>query len=172
MGKMEKNMEEILDVAQNFENSSEELLPPEKNTALIKIDREHKSIHTDNNFKRLEEDFQYSRENLKSLIESGFSTLETLTSVAAESESPRAFEVLGKLVETLVDANQKLLNLQETTKKIEQETISKNENTPDIQNNVLFIGSTADLQKLLNGRSEQVNENNITFVNKPENGDT
>ena len=91
-----------------------------------------------------DQDFQYARENLYNLIERGQDGLDELLEIAKASQHPRAFEVVGQLVEKLTTTNKELLNLHKSKKDIKTE-----KGGPTSVNNNLFVGSTADLQKFL-----------------------
>ena len=91
--------------------------------------------------------FQYARENLYNLIERGQDGLEELLEIAKQSEHPRAFEVVGQMIDKLTTTNKELLNLHKTKKDI------KTEKGPTNVTNALYVGSTADLQKMLKGKN-------------------
>ena len=93
-----------------------------------------------------ENDFKYARENFYSVIETGTKALEQMLDVAQASEHPRAYEVVSTLMKTLVDANKDLVKMNEDRKKAKapEEQDSKN-----VTNNNLFVGSTSELQKML-----------------------
>jgi hypothetical protein len=91
-------------------------------------------------------DYEYTRGNLYSIIEKGQEALNGVLEVAAEGGSPRAYEVAGQLIKNLSDATEKLVDLQKKVKDIKQEDKPKG---PTNVTNALFVGSTADLQKLL-----------------------
>jgi hypothetical protein len=98
----------------------------------------------------IQKDYKYARENLYDVIERGTEALDYLLEVAKSSEHPRAFEVVGSLTKTLVDANKDLLDIQKKVKDLQKE------DTADPQNvtNALFVGSTSDLQKLIKGSND------------------
>ena len=91
-----------------------------------------------------DQDFQYARENLYNLIERGQDGLDELLEIAKASQHPRAFEVVGQLVDKLTTTNKELLNLHKSKKDIKTE-----KGGPTSVNNNLFVGSTAELQKFL-----------------------
>lgn len=93
-----------------------------------------------------ENDFKYARENFYNVIEKGTQALEDMLDVAKASEHPRAYEVVSTLMKTLVDANKDLVELGK--KKSEFEKKSESTST-QVTNNNMFVGSTAELQKLL-----------------------
>ena len=97
-----------------------------------------------------ETDFQYARENLYNLIERGQDGLEELLEIAKQSQHPRAFEVVGQMIDKLANTNKELLNLHKTKKDIQAEKTSG----PTNVTNALFVGSTSELQKLLKGKTD------------------
>ena len=98
-------------------------------------------------------DYEYTRGNLYSIIEKGQEAINGILELAQESEMPRAYEVAGQLIKSVSDATDKLMDLQKKLKDVEEETKPKGPNTV---NNALFVGSTAELAKLLkNGVKEQ-----------------
>ena len=95
-------------------------------------------------------DYEYTRGNLYSIIEKGQEAINGILEIAQESEMPRAYEVAGQLIKNVADATDKLMTLQQKLKDVNEEQISKG---PTTVNNALFVGSTADLQKLLKNNS-------------------
>ena len=101
----------------------------------------------------IEKDYEYTRGNLYSIIEKGQEAINGILELAQESEMPRAYEVAGQLIKSVSDATDKLMDLQKKLKDVEEEKQSKGPNTV---NNALFVGSTAELAKLLkNGVNEE-----------------
>ena len=94
----------------------------------------------------IKKDYEYTRGNLYSIIEKGQEALNGVLELAQESEMPRAYEVAGQLIKNVADATDKLLDLQKKLKDVEEEKQIKG---PSTVNNALFVGSTAELQKLL-----------------------
>ena len=94
----------------------------------------------------VEKDYEYTRGNLYSIIEKGQEAINGILELAQESEMPRAYEVAGQLIKNVADATDKLMTLQQKLKDVNEEQISKG---PTTVNNALFVGSTAELQKLL-----------------------
>lgn len=93
-------------------------------------------------------DFEAARANIHNLIENGNDAMYKLALIAESSQHPRAFEVLAKLMDTLLNANEKLLTLQSKIRDIDASDSPINEKAKTINNN-LFVGSTAELQKVL-----------------------
>jgi len=85
------------------------------------------------------------------VIERGTEALDYLLELAKASEHPRAFEVVSTLTKTLVDANKDLLEVQTKLKKLREE---EKQDSPQNVTNALFVGSTADLQKLIKGSDD------------------
>ena len=96
-------------------------------------------------------DYEYTRGNLYSLIEKGQEAINGIMELAQESEMPRAYEVAGQLIKNVADATDKLLELQKILKEVEEESASKG---PTNVTNALFVGSTAELSKLLKKQEE------------------
>ena len=91
-------------------------------------------------------DYEYTRGNLYSIIEKGQEAINGILELAQDSEMPRAYEVAGQLIKSVSDATDKLMDLQKKLKDVEEEKVSKG---PSTVNNSLFVGSTADLAKML-----------------------
>ena len=91
-------------------------------------------------------DYEYTRANLYSLVEKGQEALNGIMELAAESDSPRAYEVAGQILKSVGDNTDKLLDLQKKLKDLEEET---GKPIGNVTNNAVFVGSTTELQKLL-----------------------
>ena len=91
-------------------------------------------------------DYEYTRGNLYSIIEKGQEAIDGILEIAQESEMPRAYEVAGQLIKSVSDATDKLIDLQKKLKDVNEEQVSKG---PTNVTNALFVGSTADLAKLI-----------------------
>ena len=105
------------------------------------------TAHNEDNIKG---DYEYSRDTYYELLEKGKESLELMVEVARESEHPRAFEVLSNMMKNMADINDKLMDLNKKNKDINKEEVKQVANTT---NNV-FLGSTADLQRLLNDEKD------------------
>ena len=95
-------------------------------------------------------DYEYTRGNLYSIIEKGQEAINGILEIAQESEMPRAYEVAGQLIKSVSDATDKLIDLQKKLKDVNEEKVAKG---PSTVNNALFVGSTADLAKLIKGET-------------------
>ena len=117
---------------------------------VVGVDREKPDRLTKDDITK---DYEYTRGNLYSIIEKGQEAINGILELAQDSEMPRAYEVAGQLIKSVSDATDKLMDLQKKLKDVEEDTTQKGPNTV---NNALFVGSTAELAKLLkNGVKEQ-----------------
>ena len=129
---IDENLDNILEIAENLPKVTRGVTPrvmPEING--------------------VEEDtaFRYTRENLYNLLERGQDAVEELLEIAKQSEHPRAFEVVGQFIGKLTETNKELMGLHKTKKELSIERGG------DVNvNNAVFVGSTAELQKLLKSK--------------------
>lgn len=138
------NLNEIFEV-------EAELVDDEPKQSLVRanFDEKAKTLPDD-----ISKDYTYARDNLYDVIEKGTYALDSLLELAKASEHPRAFEVVSQLTKTLVDANKDLLDIQKKVKTLREE---ENKDAPaGVTNNTLYVGSTADLQKLIKGEDKDV----------------
>ena len=91
------------------------------------------------------DDYEYARGNMISVIEKGQEALSGILDVAGMSQHPRSYEVVATLVKAVADANKDLLELAKKRKDLEK----VDNGGPQTVNNNLYLGSTADLLKLL-----------------------
>ena len=127
------NLDETFDIESTIVPSEKVGITPEQ-----KPDRLTKSD--------IDKDYEYTRGNLYSIIEKGQEAINGILELAQDSEMPRAYEVAGQLIKSVSDATDKLMDLQKKLKDVEEETQQKG---PSTVNNALFVGSTAELQKML-----------------------
>jgi len=95
----------------------------------------------------LGEDYQYARENLYNLIERGNDALEGILELAKEMEHPRAYEVASGLIKNVSETTMELLRMQKELKQM------KDGESPKTNVNNLYVGSTAELQEMLKGKT-------------------
>jgi len=126
MSKFEDNMEEIFDIEVTTEKA--EIVVPEENQDADK-------------------DYEYTRGELYRLISKGQEAVEGALEVAQESGHPRAYEVAVNAMKQVSDMTDKLIDLQQKMKNLSKEESKKGPST--VTNNAIFLGSTADLQKML-----------------------
>jgi len=96
-----------------------------------------------------ESDFELARTNIMELIQTGTVSLERLSEIAAQSQHPRAFEVVSTMINTLLVANEKLLEMQVKIRQLNALDGKGSNETPQVINNNLFVGSTQELLKTL-----------------------
>ena len=96
----------------------------------------------------IDNDYKYQRENFYRLVERGQDAIDGILELAKESEHPRSYEVAGQLIKNVADVTEKLGDLQEKMKKLKEVPNSAPKNVT----NALFVGSTAELQKMLKGK--------------------
>ena len=94
----------------------------------------------------ISKDYEYTRGNLYSIIEKGQEAIDGILELAQESEQPRAYEVAGQLIKSVSDATDKLMDLQKKLKDVNEED---KKSPTNVTNNALFVGSTADLAKMI-----------------------
>lgn len=114
------------------------------------IDKDGVVVPHSNN--KIEDDYEVTRNNLRVLLQQGQEALQKSLDVAIQSEHPRAFEVVGNLMKQLADINQQLLDLHQQKQKLDEP--SKVEKTKQVTNNAIFVGSTAELNKLIKNMSK------------------
>ena len=131
--KADTRIDEILEITSLVPTSE---IKPESTTRVIPQNGKDDDI-----------DYNYARENYYNLIERNQDAVEEMLEIAKQSEHPRAFEVVGQLIKSGLDANKELMSLHKTKKELSIET-----NSSVNVNNAVFVGSTAELQKLLKAK--------------------
>ena len=126
---MTKEIDQQLDDILNIESDIKE------KTQIVKLPERSENIETD---------YRYARENLYGLVERGQDAIEGILQLSKETEHPRAYEVAGQLIKTVGETAEKLIDLQQKLKKLEDE-----EQKVGTQHNHLYVGSTSELQKFL-----------------------
>jgi Terminase DNA packaging enzyme len=139
MSKFDDKLSEILDVPVVTPEVEQPKLPAEKSLD----ERLDKILDND-----LMKDYDDSRRRLKEVVTKGADAIDDILAIARESEHPRAFEVAAKLIDSVTAANEKLITLQKNMKDIRG---SKNQGQTNIGKAAIFVGSTAELQKMLKG---------------------
>jgi len=149
MSKLEEKVNEILGIEKTEPKQTKEFKP------LVPRREDKESPDVDN-------DYKYSRENYYNLIERGQEAIDGILDVAREGQHPRAYEVAGALIKNVADTVDKLQDLQKKLKDLKELPKTASANIK----NALFIGSTAELQKML--KNENIKSKTIT----PEQDDT
>ncbi len=99
---------------------------------------------------QVQDDYEYARGNLYALVDKGQEAVNGALDLAMSSDHPRAYEVAGQLIKHVGDVADKLMALQKDKKAVKEESAKK-----VVTNNSLFVGSTADLQKMLKEASKK-----------------
>jgi len=139
MSKKFDKLDEVFNVT--GEIVSQELEPKSLKNVPLENAIDTKSILSD-----IKKDYEYARGNMYSIIEKGQEALNGILELAQETESPRAYEVVGQLIKNVSDSTEKLIELQKKLKDLEE---IKTSSGPTSVTNALFVGSTAELSKLL-----------------------
>ena len=148
---MEDKVNEILglETRQEKEETKEFQPPVERPKGDIEIKTE----------KDINQDYSYSRDSYYNLIDKGNEAIEGILEIAKEGQHPRAYEVAGQLIGQVGQTVDKLQDLQKKLKDLKQVPKTASTNVK----NALFVGSTAELQKMLNRKQEdETIEKNIT----------
>jgi len=130
MSKMFDNLNEVFNV-------SGEIIPAEE-VEIVKSE-----IISDSD--KIDNDYEYARTQLYSLIQKGHEAIDGILNIANASEHPRAYEVAFQGMKNLADINDKFMELHKKRKEISQESKS----SPTTVNNALFVGTSAELQQFL-----------------------
>lgn len=130
------NIKDDIDENKNEEKIKEVEVLPDNDQKIVKQSKEE----------HINKDYDYTRGNLYSIIEKGQEAINGVLELAQETDSPRAYEVLGQLIKNVSDTTDKLMDLQKKIKDMEEE---KQKGPTNVTNNAMFFGSTADLSKFL-----------------------
>ena len=130
-------LDDVLGITDVVESATKDVTPP----------REIVVPETKLNDEDIDNDYKYQRENFYNLIERGQDAITGILDLARESETPRSYEVAGNLIKQVAEVNEKLVDLQLKMQKLKEVP----SNAPKNVTNALFVGSTAELQKMLKG---------------------
>lgn len=144
MTKKYDKLNDTFNISSDIVSAEVEVETTSKDSSIEKIEKISSS------FDDIKKDYDYTRGNLYSLIEKGQEAINGILELAQESEMPRAYEVAGQLIKNVADATDKLMDLQKKLKDIEEERGGK---SPTNVTNALFVGSTAELAKLLKNQN-------------------
>ncbi len=133
MSKMDENLSEILNI------------DPEPNQMIVKPPN---AIEVTVDMDDADKDFQKARENLKELVNLGFLAIDGVLKVASEGDSPRAYEVVAQMIKAVAETNKDLVELHQRMKTIKQDKYEQK--TVNNTTNAIFLGSTKELQELIN----------------------
>jgi hypothetical protein len=137
MNDLNKNLSEIFDIDPIKDSNI-------KKTTALPVHYKDPDLKQD-----LTDAYQQSKENLQGIIDQGQEAMEEILNIAKAGQHPRAFEVYGTLLKNMVDANKELLNIQKQMRDMDEE---KKKNSGTNIDKAIFIGSTAELNKLIKGK--------------------
>ena len=98
----------------------------------------------------IQDDYEYQRKQFYNLVEKGSSAIDGILELAKEGEHPRGYEVAGNLIKQVAEVTEKLGDLQEKMKRLQDVPNTAPKNVT----NALFVGSTTELQKMLKGKTD------------------
>lgn len=145
-----KNIEDQLDDALEL---AKEFLTTDKSDLVEIDDTEPEIIEniTSDREDDIEEDYQKSRKNIYSLMNKGYKALDGILELAEDDETARSYEVAGQMLKTMSELNKDAIELQTRVEELKQ---IEGKLTKNVTNNAVFIGSTAELQKLIKGEKD------------------
>ena len=146
---MKQTIDDKLDELLDINNEAEEVVK-ETNKYLVPRDQNGRFTERKN---EQQVDYKYTRNTLYGLVERGQDAIEGILDLAKESEHPRTYEVAGQLIKTVSETSEKLLQIQKMMDDLEDDR-PRNQTT----NQNLFVGSTAELQKLLKKQNAKTKE--------------
>jgi hypothetical protein len=136
MSKIDDKLNRVFDIAEQLPGND---ITPSTHLPAVDVTKEDKDA-----------DYELARNNFHLLIEKGNTAIEGILQLAREAENPRSYEVAGQLIKTVSDVTQDLMKLQKNMKDLNK----VEDNAPKNVTNALFVGSTAELQKLIKGEKE------------------
>ena len=141
MRKLYVKLNDLFNVVE--EETTEEVV---SESEIIESDAENRDVDVN-------ADYEKSREHYYKLLDKGNDALEYALEIAKQTDHPRAFEVFGQLLKNTTEVNDRLLELQ--IKMEQMKALERKGNPTKITNNALFVGSTAELQKLIKGKNKE-----------------
>ena len=158
-----KSVDDKLSQALDVEFKTEEPKQIEKSSHIREIDVD--AVDS-------EKDYWLVRKNMKELIKQGEDAIDGILNVATQGDAPRAYEVAAQMIKTVAEANKDLMDLHKKMKDIKKEEVVNNHN--NTTNNAIYVGSTKDLQDIVNqsrSASRRIGSDDIIDVEVEENGD-
>jgi len=143
MTKLEDKVNEILGIEPENKPTLE---------SIVKVENPPVPRIEDTNKSDVDNDYKYSRDNYYDLIQKGQEAIEGILEIAKEGQHPRAYEVAGQLITNVAQTVDKLQDLQKKLKDLKNLPKTANQNIK----NALFVGSTAELQKMLKKENENI----------------
>jgi hypothetical protein len=144
MSKFEKNMSEIFDIEPKSSTVTSVATAPVN--SVVPTTTDNASLDRD-----LDKDYEESRQTLKQLVKKGNDAIDHLLAIATDTEHPRAFEVVATLIKNTAEANEKLMTMQKAVRDMKN---IKSKDSGVSVDKAIFVGSTAELNKLLKGKKD------------------
>ena len=141
-----KELNKVLGVASNVQTLQKEPWNSKEYTEVLPTVVENKTEECDD----IEKDYRLQRDTFHTLVEKGSTAIDGILELAKEGEHPRGYEVAGNLIKQVAEVAEKLGDLQEKMKRLKEVPNTAPKNVT----NALFVGSTAELQKMLKGKSD------------------
>lgn len=158
------SLDKLLDVDPDLAKAEKELFPETQNMDIVKAGP---TPVTD---KELEDDFQFARKQLKELISNVRGAIDSAVQTAQAGDSPKAYEAVGKVLDSLVAANHELIEIHRTKKETTQApTNSKSavgpspEGQPLQIQNAVFVGHASDLLRELKRIEKAQQDTDVTI---------
>ena len=129
----------------------DEILDIEETTGELVKEKPKDIIVRDDTLDDIDSDYKFQRDNFYDLIARGQDAIDGILEVAKQSDHPRSYEVAGNLISQVAEVTEKLSRLQSSMKRLKEVP----NNAPKNVTNALYVGSTAELQKLLKGDNKK-----------------
>lgn len=147
MSKIDENLSEMLNIPT--------ITPDVVDSTPVVVEKKTSDV-SDKLNKDLMKDYEDSRERLKEIVSKGTSAIDDILAIARESEHPRAFEVAATMIKNVTDANEKLLTIQKQMKEL---TGVSNKGNMNVGKAAIFVGSTAELSKMIKSEIKTIDGN-------------
>ena len=151
MSKIDDNLSELLNIPTLQPDVVEDVAQPVQVVPKKAIPDVGEKLQKD-----LMKDYEDSRDRLKEIVSKGTLAIDDILAIARESEHPRAFEVAATLIKNVTDANEKLLGMQKQMKEL---TGSSKQNNLNVGRAAIFVGSTAELSKMIKSEIKTIDGN-------------
>jgi hypothetical protein len=139
MNTFDKNMEKIFDVTPVEVTEDKPLLPAKNRSDELDLKQD------------LTDAYEQSKSNLQDIIDQGKDAMDEILQIAKAGQHPRAFEVYGTLLKNMVEANDRLLKMQKEMREMDGK---KKDNGDTKIDKAIFVGSTAELSKILKNNGQ------------------
>ena len=152
MNDIENQLDSALELAKDFlSDDTSQLVELETEPEIVESISSAEDKKND-----IEEDYQKSRKNIYNLMDKGYKALDGILELAEDEENARTYEVAGQMLKTISELNRETIELQIKLEELKQ--MDNKSSSKSITNNAVFIGSTAELQKLIKGENDNGEE--------------